>query len=105
MWNTGVGPAKIEAAELIWKGVAYRTDQDFLKACCEADQVSPKFDSDLLPNEVLRAGQNSNFLGFDKSTNPTVFDALQRAMISRDLQLIVCYCSIFDFQWAPFLLP
>src|SRR5690242_3553010 len=31
--NTGVGPAKIESAELVWKGVAYRRDQDFLKAC------------------------------------------------------------------------
>lgn len=99
VWNTGVGPAKIESAELIWKGVAYRTDQDFLKACCEPDQVAAKFDSDLLPNEVLRAGENINFLGFDKSVNPAVFDALQRVMISRDLQLIVCYCSIFDECW------
>jgi hypothetical protein len=30
--NTGVGPAKIESAELVWKGVAYRSDPDFLKA-------------------------------------------------------------------------
>jgi hypothetical protein len=99
VWNTGVGPAKIESAELIWKGVAYRSDEDFLRACCNFDPASAKFDSDLLPNEVMRAGQNSDFLGFSKSANPMVFDALRRAMLSRDLQLIVCYCSIFDECW------
>jgi len=32
--------AKIESAELVWKGVAYRSDQDFLKACCDVDPSS-----------------------------------------------------------------
>src|ERR1700712_3212973 len=32
--NAGVGPAKIESAELVWKGVAYRSDLDLLKSCC-----------------------------------------------------------------------
>jgi hypothetical protein len=97
--NAGVGPAKIESAELIWKGVAYRSDKDFLKACCDSDPASTAFDSDLLPNEVLRAGQEIEFLGFKLSTSAAVFAALQRAMISRDLQLPVCYCSIFDECW------
>jgi hypothetical protein len=97
--NAGVGPAKIEAAELVWKGVAYRSDQDFLKACCNVDVASSKFDSDLLPNEVLRAGQSIIFLGFTQSGDPAAFSALQQAMLSRDLQLHVCYCSIFDECW------
>jgi len=97
--NTGVGPAKIESAQLLWKGVAYRSDQDFLRACCDLDPASAKFDSDLLPNEVLRAGQSIEFLGFTQSANPAAFAALQRAMLSRDLQLHVCYCSIFDECW------
>jgi hypothetical protein len=78
---------------------AYRSDQDFLKACCDLDPASARFDSDLLSNEVLRAGQSIEFLGFTQSANPAVFAALQRAMISRDLQLNVCYCSIFDDCW------
>jgi hypothetical protein len=98
--NAGVGPAKIESAELVWKGVAYARDQDFLKACCGFEPASkPDFDSDLLPDEVLRAGERIEFLGFTESTNPMVFAALQRAMISRDLHLNVCYCSIFDECW------
>jgi hypothetical protein len=97
--NAGVGPAKIESAELIWKGVAYRTDLDFLEACCDLDPASATFDSDLLPNEVLRAGQSIEFLGLAQSAYPAAFAALQRAMRSRDLQLQVCYCSIFDECW------
>jgi hypothetical protein len=100
VFNAGVGPAKIESAELVWKGVAYRGDQDFLKACCGFDPASgTPFDSDLLPNEVLRAGERIKFLEFARSASPDVFAALQRAMISRDLQLPVCYCSIFDECW------
>jgi hypothetical protein len=98
--NAGVGPAKIESAELVWKGVAYASDQEFLKACCGFDPSSKTdFDSDLLPDEVLRAGERIEFLGFTESANPMVFAALQKAMLSRDLQLNVCYCSIFDECW------
>jgi hypothetical protein len=98
--NTGVGPAKIESAELVWKGVAYRSDEDFLKACCGFDPASDKKpDSDLVPHEVLRAGGQINFLEFAQPAGPQVFEALQRAMLSRDLQLHVCYCSIFDECW------
>ena len=99
VFNAGVGPAKIESAELIFKGVAYRRDRDFLEACCALDPGAPRFDSDLVPNEVLRAGQEITFLGLKQSSNPASFAALERAMISRDLQLRVCYCSIFDECW------
>lgn len=100
VYNTGVGPAKIESAELVWKGVAYRRDEDFLKACCSFDPASgTRFDSDLVPNEVLRAGDKIGFLEFAQSANPAVFAALQRAAVSRDLHLHICYCSIFDECW------
>ena len=98
--NSGVGPAKIESAELVWKGVAYGSDQAFLKACCGLEPaLESAVDSDLLPNEVLRAGERITFLGFAQSASPAVFAALQRAMLSRDVQLNVCYCSIFDECW------
>lgn len=98
--NSGVGPAKIESAELVWKGVAYRSDSEFLAACCEFVPASgTKFDSDLVSNEVLRSGEQIKFLEFTQSANAGVFGALQRAMLSADLQLPICYCSIFDECW------
>src|SRR5262245_13611227 len=57
--NAGVGPAKIESVELLWKGVAYRSDQDFLAACCGFDPAAGiHYSSDLVPHEVLRAGEH-----------------------------------------------
>lgn len=97
--NTGVGPAKIESAELVWKGAAYRSSQEFLKACCELDAASTKFDSDLLSNIVLRAGQSIEFLALTQAADPRAFGSLQRAVLSRDLKLNICYCSIFDECW------
>ena len=97
--NAGVGPAKIETAELIWKGVAYRSDHDFLKACCDVDLPDDKYDFTILSNQVLRPGEPIEFLGFAQSTDPKAFAAVQQAMLSRDLKLVVCYCSIFDECW------
>ena len=100
VFNAGVGPAKIESAELTWKGVAYRGDREFLEACCGFDPVKgTPFDSDLVPGMVIRAGAEIRFLEFSKPADPAVFAALQQAVVSRDLQLNVCYCSIFDECW------
>jgi hypothetical protein len=58
--NTGVGPAKIESAELVWKGVAYRRDQDFLKACCGFDPVEPDFDCEFFAARSPARGRTHN---------------------------------------------
>ena len=100
VFNSGVGPAKIESAELMWKGVAYRGSREFLEACCGFDPAAgTAFDSDGFAGYVLRAGTNVRFLQFSKQADPAVFAALQQVVLSRDLQLNVCYCSIFDECW------
>jgi hypothetical protein len=100
VFNSGVGPAKIESAELKWMGVSYRSDREFLEACCGLEPASDTpFDSSVFLGFVLRAGETSRFLEFSKAANPTVFSALQRAILSPDLQLNICYCSIFDECW------
>ena len=100
VFNSGVGPAKIESAELTWKGVAYRSDREFLQACCNLEPASDTpFDSDVFTNYVLRPGDQVRFLQFSKAADPAVFSALQRAILSPDLQLNICYCSIFDECW------
>ena len=100
VFNSGVGPAKIESAELVWKGVAYRGDREFLEACCGFDPASgTPFDSSVFAGFVLPASGETRFLEFSKPADPAVFAALQQAVVSRDLQLNVCYCSIFDECW------
>jgi hypothetical protein len=100
VFNSGVGPAKIESAELKWKGVSYRGDREFLEACCNLEPASETpFDSTLVAHYVLRPGEQIRFLEFSKVANAAVFSALQRAILSPDLQLNICYCSIFDECW------
>jgi hypothetical protein len=100
VFNSGVGPAKIESAELKWKGVAYRTSRAFLAACCNLEPASETpYDTSVVPNFVLPAGERSLFLQFSKAADSEVFSALQRAALSPDLQLNICYCSIFDECW------
>ncbi|HEY4212622.1 MAG TPA: hypothetical protein VGM84_14170 [Steroidobacteraceae bacterium] len=48
---------------------------------------------------MLRAGARTDFLELKQSAGAPVFAALKEAMLSRDLQLNVCYCSIFDECW------
>jgi hypothetical protein len=100
VFNSGVGPAKIESAELTWKGVSYRSDREFLEACCNLEPASDTpFDSSAFANYVVRPGEQVQFLQFSKAADPAVFSALQRAIFSPDLQLNICYCSIFDECW------
>ena len=98
--NAGVGPAKIESVELMWKGVAYRGSREFLEACCGFDPASgTKFDSSIFASYVVPPGIENRFLEFSRQADPAVFAALQQVVFSGDLQLNVCYCSIFDDCW------
>ena len=73
---------------------------EFLKACCGLDPASgTPFDSSGFLGYVMRAGTEARFLEFSKQADPAVFAALQQALLSSDLQLNVCYCSIFDQCW------
>src|SRR5690349_22629679 len=86
VFNSGVGPAKIESAELMWKGVAYRGNREFLEACCGFDPASgTPFDSNVVPGYVLRAGNQIYFLEFSQQADPAVFAALQQVLLSGDL--------------------
>jgi len=96
--NKGVGPAKIETVELKWKGVAYRDATGFLKACC-----GYKPDPEHLATgavQVLRAGDQITLFGIVKGPdNQDVRDRFNRARLSANMNLNVCYCSVFDECW------
>lgn len=98
--NAGVGPAKIESAELVWKGIAYRSDADFLRVCCGFNSAPPNgVRVSLVPHEVLRAGEKRTFLELAEQANPKVSASLEQALLSHDLSLNICYCSIFGECW------
>ncbi|HKD22069.1 MAG TPA: hypothetical protein VKB71_08640 [Rhizomicrobium sp.] len=97
LMNKGVGPAKIETIELKWKGVAYRNAFDFLAACCG---YKPTQDYDTGSVDVLRAGQEGNLFAVSPTAaNQAVRDRFDVARISPDMNLNICYCSVFDECW------
>ena len=98
--NKGVGPAKIETIELKWKGVAYGNAFDFLAACCGYRRDPRHEDYDLGTVDVLRAGQEGNLFALNPAPyNQAVRDRFDAARISPNMNLDVCYCSVFDECW------
>ena len=101
--NNGVGPAKIETAELRWNGKAQHAGPDFLRACCgyKSDPAHDRLWMDLLAGRVLRAGETINFITlFKLPGDDPVWTRLNRARLSPALAISVCYCSVFDECWV-----
>jgi hypothetical protein len=99
--NDGVGPAKIEAAELTWKGKAYGDPLSFLAACCGLSLNIKDISTSLIAGRVLRAGQNITFLEAPKNKmTPETWARLDKARLSRDFSIDICYCSVFDECWT-----
>ena len=58
--NNGVGPARVEATQLIYKGKPMRNPREFLRECCAGNA---QFDFMSSPVEgVLRPGEKSEFI-------------------------------------------
>jgi hypothetical protein len=99
--NDGVGPAKIESAEVRWKGKAYSGPVEFLEACCGFVPKTAVLGMNILAGHVLRAGQTITFLTLPP-TNPdaATWKRLEAARLSPDLSVEICYCSVFDECWT-----
>jgi len=118
--NNGVGPAKIEAVELLWKGRALRDANELIDACCRAAALAAYgamaenkdavgngtplhfFGYDLVHSSVqgiiLRAGENIRLYELRPSDhNKQLFEQLDNAY--DDIAMRVCYCSVFDECW------
>ncbi len=99
--NEGVGPAKIEAMEVVWKGVAYPDPVSFLAACCGATLKYKDLGTSIVAGRVLRAGDSIEFLVVQKSkADEATLTRLNAARLNRNLSINVCYCSVFDECWS-----
>ena len=100
--NDGVGPAKIEGAELRWNGRPQRSAAEFLQACC-GYQKEPANNmwSDIIAGRVLRAGESITFITLPRiPEDESAWTRLNAARLSPHLAINVCYCSVFDECWT-----
>jgi hypothetical protein len=99
--NDGVGPAKIESAELTWNGIPQPDGVAFLEACCDAAPKAADINQSLVAGRVLRPGETITFFKVpSKVVDTSAWKKLLLARLSRDLSVNVCYCSVFDECWT-----
>ena len=99
--NNGVGPAKIEALEVSWKGQPVRNPRELIALCCRRSPVSqsePLVQTSSLMGTVLRAGQVREILVFPEDEPHQGLSERMHISIA-DIHWHACYCSVFDECW------
>lgn len=95
--NNGVGPARLEAMELIYKGRKMRNPREFLRACCAGEQRFDFMSSPVVG--VLRPGDKTEFIRLPRrQENAAIWDKLNTERWSAVIHS--CYCSIFGDCWV-----
>lgn len=100
--NGGVGPAVIDWLELRWKGKAYDTPEDLIRACCAPEAPGkPHVRSGIgysnVSGMVLPARDSAKLLLDVGIQDPAVAAAFEQART--DLTARACYCSVLDQCW------
>ena len=95
--NNGVGPARLEQMELLYKGKPMPNPREFLRQCCAGEQ---KFVFMSAPvTGVLRPGETSQFIRLPKTPdNVAIWDKFNTERWNAVVRS--CYCSIFDDCWV-----
>ncbi len=105
--NSGIGPAKLESFEVLYKGEVMPTQRALLQRCCglSADpivlrkaQLAGLLPTYRLKNSVMRPGETDAFLTLRASQAPDgMADRMNQAIWSVSFR--ACYCSVFDECW------
>jgi hypothetical protein len=95
--NSGIGPARVEWVQLMYKGKPMADLSQLLEACCAMTKENfvPMNRRGNVVNSLVRPGDIMSMFAAEEPRTPNpVFDALHRSM--RDIELATCYCSVFD---------
>jgi hypothetical protein len=95
--NSGVGPARIETAEMFFQGKAMPTRQALVKAMTGSEQMNVI--NSTVSDRVLRAGDKIPALLTqpDMAASPAFFQHFQENLSQVSSRL--CYCSVLDQCW------
>ena len=117
--NTGLGPAEVRSFRMLWGGEEIVDTSEFLVRCCVPDSVPveerPRFVRqafvdgqlaflfDSIEGRFIAPQEDVEYvtsLRPDATTQPNgraIWDALDE--IRRDIEIEICYCSVFDDCW------
>jgi hypothetical protein len=119
MANPGLGPARVESFEVLLDGEPVGWTVEALAACCAPSGEDAASRREALialtraerlmlitgsqSGVVLQPGARSRFFSFERPQDDpeaeAVWDALNDARFDR-LDMVVCYCSMFDECWT-----
>lgn len=95
--NSGVGPARIETAEVFFKGKPVASRRDLVRAMTDSEQMNVI--TSTISDRVLRAGDTIPALLTrpDMAASPEFFSRFQTSLPEVSARL--CYCSVLDQCW------
>ncbi len=102
--NTGVGPARIQACAVTYKGKTQTDWSDLIRRVAGDEADSVGFNRSLINGRVLPL--NSSKLDIFSMTADSgavereVAALLGRTILEGDLDVTVCYCSVYDECWT-----
>lgn len=117
--NTGIGPAELRSLRMVWDGEVITDTSQFLARCCVPDDIPASERSDYVRQAFVEGEISFLFddvegrffapqeeVEFITSRRPdseaqpngrAIWDRLDS--IRHDLEIEVCYCSVFDDCW------
>jgi hypothetical protein len=98
--NEGVGPAKIETAEVFVGGRPVQSLDQLIAACCAKDNYSG-ISTSSLEGRMVRPGESVTFIDLPLSdANREAALLLDKARQSKRIVTRLCYCSVFEDCWV-----
>lgn len=110
--NQGIGPARIEKFQVVYKDKPMKSTFELLNACCfiQASDLESVFGDHLAPIQMIMTNEIEGrilpahsggllFLGLQRTAkNAAVWDRLNAERFKMRFQ--ICYCSVFDECWT-----
>lgn len=102
--NTGVGPARIQAAAITYKGETQADWQDLILSLVGEEAASVSTYQSMINGRVLPSSSSrEKIFGLTKDSGAVereVIGRLRRAILEGLVDVTVCYCSVFDECWT-----
>lgn len=97
--NQGVGPARIRAMELRYRGQPVEWSRDLFTRCCGGGGQKFSFSTSTANGRVIKAGESIDFLRIERQAGvETIWDRFDDERFNIGVRL--CYCSVFDDCWV-----
>lgn len=102
--NSGVGPARVQNAAILYEDGALRNWKEMLRVL-GVDRAPGTDYQSLIGNRVLPSDSDEELV-FKITREPEhadTLDPLSQALLAGNLDIEICFCSVFDECWVTFL--